>query len=791
MKTKITTFVFTFVLMLLMAFSTHILAQEIINENGDFSDADIGDNSGITNWALEGTDFATFEVVEDPDDAGNQVLRVEITDIGSVGDNWDIQPLHQNTELVAGESYTVSVRVKADNAGDGTPTISLDPGYNAQYDVDISGSSDWQTVEIDLFNATASASQQVGIHLGSDNNADGDIFYLDDLEIVNEDEPALWSFESGSYADWNLGDIGGMLNITDEFVMAGDSALQVTAVDSSLETNFQNDVFDNIAAGDTIKYNIYITSEDLDLVNGFQAFWHSPEWAYNSEWLGTEGITADEWSTIEFVMPEYDEPLNRIGLQMLLSEGNETATPSLYMDDISVTPGVESEPEPEPTLAWDFEDQELGDWTLQDATGGISDAQAFEGTYSAEVSVNDDAANGALINDNQDIAPGDSLIFQVYVPADHIDDINALQTFIQYSDDWVYIDSWFDSSGLTTDDWNKVFYVVPDSIEGETIQRIGLQVTGSEASGTPTVYVDNIQIVEFSEDDPGPGDLPVPEPPYAVGDTINYNGSFELSDLGELEAGDHLDHPTPAWDVLTEGSGAATFTIVEDSEDDDNRALMVEFEGIDTNPWGIEILNQPVNMAEGDTYQYTVSLKADTDTRIAHLEIGRPGPDYGGDANWTSRLSEEVTLSTEWTEYTFEFQPNAEDLAADFMRAPFKMSHDANDGATIYIDNLQIEKVDGVSNEGNTQPLTYELNQNYPNPFNPSTTISYTIPEAADVKLEVYNILGQRVLTLIDEHQSAGVKQVNFDASNLASGVYLYRIQTDNFMQSRRMTLIK
>jgi len=88
-------------------------------------------------------------------------------------------------------------------------------------------------------------------------------------------------------------------------------------------------------------------------------------------------------------------------------------------------------------------------------------------------------------------------------------------------------------------------------------------------------------------------------------------------------------------------------------------------------------------------------------------------------------------------------------------------------------------------------PIEFSLNQNYPNPFNPSTKIAYSVPVAGNVKLAVYNLLGQEVSTLVDGFKEAGNYELNFDASNLTSGTYIYKIETAQFTQARKMMLTK
>ena len=111
-----------------------------------------------------------------------------------------------------------------------------------------------------------------------------------------------------------------------------------------------------------------------------------------------------------------------------------------------------------------------------------------------------------------------------------------------------------------------------------------------------------------------------------------------------------------------------------------------------------------------------------------------------------------------------------------------------------YVDNIKItnymDALIGIGQNGEI-PVRFELLQNYPNPFNPSTSIKYSIPSNSVVKLTVFDALGRKVKTLVDENKSAGSYEVSFDASNFASGLYFYKIEAGNFTDVKKMILVK
>ncbi len=112
-------------------------------------------------------------------------------------------------------------------------------------------------------------------------------------------------------------------------------------------------------------------------------------------------------------------------------------------------------------------------------------------------------------------------------------------------------------------------------------------------------------------------------------------------------------------------------------------------------------------------------------------------------------------------------------------------------GSWAILDDLEFSGIATDVENNNQIRIEYALNNNYPNPFNPSTTISYSIPENGHIKLGVYDVLGNEVAQLVNGYKSSGNYSYLFDASNLTSGIYFYTIRAGNFVETKKMLLMK
>ena len=178
------------------------------------------------------------------------------------------------------------------------------------------------------------------------------------------------------------------------------------------------------------------------------------------------------------------------------------------------------------------------------------------------------------------------------------------------------------------------------------------------------------------------------------------------------------------------------------------------------------------NFQEARIYQYTVSISDDQ-------------------VNWKDVVVNASSGSEEWTVNQFVEQQTR------YVKLEFLSStNNPNNWANLWeaqiwgTNNAQPDSVTSV--EDNQLPDKFSLSQNYPNPFNPSTSIEFELKENSKVKLTVYNILGEKVAELVNGEINAGVHKVEFNGANLASGIYVYRLDAGNkFIETKKMVLMK
>ncbi|PTM20359.1 MAG: hypothetical protein DA446_03555, partial [Bacteroidetes bacterium] len=178
------------------------------------------------------------------------------------------------------------------------------------------------------------------------------------------------------------------------------------------------------------------------------------------------------------------------------------------------------------------------------------------------------------------------------------------------------------------------------------------------------------------------------------------------------------------------------------------------------------------DVSQMPTFEWSESSNADTYS----LQVAT-------DASFETLIVDETDL----TGNSLTIEEMLEQLTEHFWRVRGENAQGSGSWSATFSFTTQM----GTSTEDQTIPTVFALEQNYPNPFNPSTQIRYQLPEIADVKLEVYNLLGQQLTVLADGKQTAGMYEVTFDASNLTTGIYIIRLTANNFVQTRKMMLMK
>jgi hypothetical protein len=217
----------------------------------------------------------------------------------------------------------------------------------------------------------------------------------------------------------------------------------------------------------------------------------------------------------------------------------------------------------------------------------------------------------------------------------------------------------------------------------------------------------------------------------------------------------------------------------------------------------LEYLKNPSGQPWGGFFYHLRDTIRTTATSVFRLNVWSPRSGIQALMKLESRegastgdLFSPITVAEEWT--TVEWDLSGVNRNVDWDMVTIIMDLDTNNppqgGArdTWYLDDFQLLGMISTANEvGDELPTAYQLHQNYPNPFNPSTTLQFDLPSASHVTLEVFNVWGQRIDVLADGSFQSGTHSVHFDASELPSGTYFYRIQAGSFTKTQKMTLVK
>jgi hypothetical protein len=280
-------------------------------------------------------------------------------------------------------------------------------------------------------------------------------------------------------------------------------------------------------------------------------------------------------------------------------------------------------------------------------------------------------------------------------------------------------------------------------------------------------------------------DMQFPIPNVAGADFIVYEGDSSPEGY-YCYAGQTIDGPwislgtgsgTTQFDLQTGGLSQAQFIRILDDGDGTAVAPNAGFDldgikGVDIVP--VELVSFSAEVI-GD--EVVLKWLTATETNNRGFEVERASSSTTPVQGWAKIFFVEGRgTTTEMTDYSYK------DKITNPGTYVYRLKQIDFNGTVSYSEEIVVDI---------TGPKDYALYQNYPNPFNPTTTIKFALPIDSRVKLNVYNTLGQLVETLVDREMESGYHEVNFDAARLSSGVYLYQLQTGNYISTQKMLLLK
>ncbi len=620
-----------------------------------------------------------------------------------------------------------------------------------------------------------------------------------DITTKSFPESLIWDFETGK-DDWSV-DRNADLQLVDTMSYSDRQALLLLASGDTTDHRLflKSDEVKSIFPGQSVFYNVWISQDNLDKLNAIETYYSAkPSDERITKSYSSEELSANSWNKIFIKIPEQitSDSLQEIGLSIKKKNSNDNF--EMFIDLVTTAPNYEGVPTISPPTNFEVVSRGFRQVSLQwnpSSGNGIPRYELETLKKAGRPPFN--VAEDTTLNTTRTITnllPDTEYNFKLTGIDEHgkrtsTNEITlktkSLDTFPTF-DFETGLNGWIGGQA-TISRIDAFAYSGIYSIELNTLADTSkFYITKSEEDiSTSSFKVRNIQ----------PGHI------------LNYRLWLSMEDSKKIEGvqfwaineqSDKVSKFIPIDSLKTEAWFIQEFLIPEDlldltmtgidiigKEDGVNPEITLFIDFVTTNKDSKRspkltipsILEAEIN---NQRFEYTISWSASVgEDNVAGYNIYR--------ADSAALYTEDFELDGQSSDTTF---------SKKFIgTGKFKLivtAYDENGLETVPSEPFFIEiQVPTSVIEEPGVPAKFALHNNYPNPFNPTTTISYDIPKATDVEISVYDITGRLVRTVVNEFKKAGTYTFTFDASNLSSGVYLYRLKTNSNTSVKSMILVK
>ena len=460
-------------------------------------------------------------------------------------------------------------------------------------------------------------------------------------------------------------------------------------------------------------------------------------------------VNEDSSASINVLLNDSDVENDTISVTEVTQGGHGTVS---LVDDstVSYTPDA------------DFNGEDSFTYTVTDDEGAASTAMVF-------VTVNPINDKPQAVNDSSRTAQatavdidvilndidvdGDTLAVSSVMSAQHGTTSIVSDTTVRYTPETGFFGA------------DSFDYIISDGHGGNDTARVFITVNDppTAVNDSASTNEDNAVTIDLIQNDSD-----------TEGDSIWVSSVQAAANGSVVDNNDGTVEYTPNADFF--GTDSFTYVLEDSMGGTDTGYVYLSIQSINDPP---EIVDLPQQM--------TLGVMDSTKLDMTKYEMDVDTPDSL--LVWTFEESDPVAISYSYNPDTDTLTIYSADILGEFyLFCTLTDDSNATDKDTI---TIRVEDLSGFAQEMSRIPDEFALLQNFPNPFNPRTTIVFGLPKASSVKIEVFNIVGQKIATLVDGFISAGYHNVQFDASVYASGIYLYRIQAGKFQQIKRMLLMK